>query len=307
MPTAIRSRVRSARALERGSVEGAADAGDARGAAADRDRTRLRTEIRRDSRAGERRTGQRRRQSEALVPPRQREDIPVPLDRSGAVEMGGEARRRRCCSTAKSSPSMRTDVRLDSRSFKAGFTSPTRRDVERIEKTQPVALIAFDILRHGDEDVRGESLTQRRVRLKQVLGKLPGTVIRISEQVEKDGRAMHERAIREGWEGLIVKEALRSVSIGPSQPGVAQAEGRQRAGVRGRRLDGTATEPAVLRCAAARRPRIQTTPGGLKYVGHTGTGFDARSWRESGSCSKRARRNNRRSPNASRPTSPPTG
>ena len=92
------------------------------------------------------------------------------------------------------------------------------RDVERIEKTQPVALIAFDILRHGDEDVRGESLTRRRVRLKQVLGKLPGNVIRVSEQVEKDGRAMHERATREGWEGLIVKEALGPYQSGRRSP-----------------------------------------------------------------------------------------
>ena len=69
-------------------------------------------------------------------------------------------------------------VALDAQGRPAGFQKLQGRihlagakDVERIDKTQPVALIAFDILRDGDEDVRGLSLTERRERLAQRLGK----------------------------------------------------------------------------------------------------------------------------------------
>src|SRR6478735_824409 len=78
------------------------------------------------------------------------------------------------------------------------------RDVEKIDKAQPVALVAFDLLRDGDEDVRGLPLTERRARLERRLGALTSDTIRISEQVAADGRSLYERAIGEGWEGLIV-------------------------------------------------------------------------------------------------------
>ena len=148
------------------------------------------------------------------------------------------------------------------------------RDVERIEKTQPVALIAFDILRHGDEDVRGEFLTQRRVRLKQVLGKLPGNVIRVSEQVEKDGRAMRERATREGWEGLIVKEAQGPYQSGRRSPAwrkLKVVNEQEFVSAAGRNRD-RAGRTSVRCCSGF----IGTVAGRLKYVGHTGTGFDSK-------------------------------
>ena len=70
-----------------------------------------------------------------------------------------------------------------------------------VDKAQPVAIIAFDLLRDGDEDIRGLPLTERRARLESRLGR-PGDTLRISEQVGDDGRALHERALGEGWEGL---------------------------------------------------------------------------------------------------------
>ena len=44
------------------------------------------------------------------------------------------------------------------------------RDVEEIDRAQPVAFIAFDLLRDGDEDLRGLPLTERRARLEARLG-----------------------------------------------------------------------------------------------------------------------------------------
>src|SRR5512145_765515 len=42
-------------------------------------------------------------------------------------------------------------------------------DVERTERAQPVAFIAFDVLREGDRDLRGLVLTERRRRLEAIM------------------------------------------------------------------------------------------------------------------------------------------
>ena len=95
------------------------------------------------------------------------------------------------------------------------------KDVERIDREQPVALIAFDLLREGDDDVRGLPLVERRARLERIIKK--GTTakagaIRISEQAIGDGRPLHSRAQAEGWEGLIVKEARSPYQSGRRSP-----------------------------------------------------------------------------------------
>src|SRR5919106_4642663 len=69
------------------------------------------------------------------------------------------------------------------------------------------AYIAFDILRDGDEDVRGLPLRERRARLEQIFAraKTHTDTVRISEQAIGDGRALHTRATASGWEGLVAK------------------------------------------------------------------------------------------------------
>src|SRR5918993_5186935 len=66
-------------------------------------------------------------------------------------------------------------VALDEHGRPAGFQKLQGRihltgakDVERVERAQPVALIAFDLLRDGDEDLRGLPLTERRKRLEEL-------------------------------------------------------------------------------------------------------------------------------------------
>jgi bifunctional non-homologous end joining protein LigD len=95
------------------------------------------------------------------------------------------------------------------------------KDVERIDREQPVALIAFDLLREGDEDVRGLPLVERRARLERIIKKgapAKASAIRISEQAIGDGRPLHARAQAEGWEGLIVKEARSPYQSGRRSP-----------------------------------------------------------------------------------------
>ena len=63
-------------------------------------------------------------------------------------------------------------VALDARGQPTGFQRlqgrihlSDARDVERIDESQPVALLMFDLLREGDDDLRGLPLTDRRARL----------------------------------------------------------------------------------------------------------------------------------------------
>ena len=171
-------------------------------------------------------------------------------------------------------------VALDADGKPAGFQRLQGRihltgaqDVARIDSSQPVALIAFDLLRDGKDDVRGEAWTDRRARLEKLLGKRPPAGLRISEQVAGDGRALHARAQQEGWEGLIVKEARA-----PYQSGRRSPTWRKLKMVRQQEfVVGGWTEPRQTRqyfgalLLGVHEPK---NPGMLKYVGHTGTGFD---------------------------------
>src|SRR5688500_8766554 len=180
------------------------------------------------------------------------------------------------------------------------------RDVEGIESTQPVALIAFDILRDGADDVRGLPLSERRARLQARLRSLPRRSlgeggIRLSEQVADDGRPLHKRATSEGWEGLIVKEARAPYQSGRRSPTwrklkvvneqefvvggwTEPRQSRQYFGALLLGVPASAKAPARSRRSATREGGHEDkSPGTLKYVGHTGTGFDqaelARVWK----------------------------
>jgi len=102
-----------------------------------------------------------------------------------------------------------------------GFQS---KRVQLSPEDQPAAFYVFDLLRVGDLDVRGQPLAARRAALEQLLAAhpFPSPTLRISEQVAGDGRALYERAEREGWEGLLVKQA-RS----PYRAGKRSAEWRK--------------------------------------------------------------------------------
>jgi bifunctional non-homologous end joining protein LigD len=176
-------------------------------------------------------------------------------------------------------------VALDSAGRPAGFQKlqgrihlADARDVERIEKHQPVALILFDILRDGTEDVRGLPLTERRARLEKKL-KRPDATLRLSEQVTRDGRPLHERALAEGWEGLIVKEARGPYQSGRRSPSWRKLKVQNEQEF----VIGGWTEPRQTRQHFGALLLGVHEDGKLRYVGHTGTGFDqkelARVWK----------------------------
>jgi bifunctional non-homologous end joining protein LigD len=85
---------------------------------------------------------------------------------------------------------------------------------------QPAALYVFDLLRVGELDLRDQPLSARRQALEALVDThpFPDDTLRISEQVEGDGHALHARAQREGWEGLLVKQARSPYRTGKRSP-----------------------------------------------------------------------------------------
>jgi bifunctional non-homologous end joining protein LigD len=175
-------------------------------------------------------------------------------------------------------------VALDKRGAPTGFQKLQGRihllgssDVQRLERDQPVALIVFDLLRHGDADLRGLPLAERRRRLEALLRGHLSSTLRISEQVAGDGRALHERAKAEGWEGLIAKSAQSVYQSGRRSPNWMKSKLHKEQEF----VVGGWTEPRQSRQyfgALLLGVHKEGEPGSRKltYVGHTGTGFDQR-------------------------------
>ena len=204
-----------------------------------------------------------------VVAARQREDASVPGDRRGARDVGARAQgaARRSCSTARSSRSTPKASRPAFRSCRGGFICRRRRQPSgpsspsRPSSPSPVGVHR---LRHPARGPHrsSRSAAARAARacssacsLPRRHAGAPPAMLRISEMVRGDGRALYKRALASGWEGLIAKQADSRVSIRQAHAGLAQAEDRPRAGVRDRRLDRAAPDAVVLRRAAARRVR----------------------------------------------------
>src|SRR5688572_9024895 len=110
-------------------------------------------------------------------------------------------------------------VALDSRGEPTGFQNlqgrihlktpqPSQRNPKHLRGSVslcPVAVIVFDLLREGDEDLRGLPLRERRARLEALFTHASHPCVRITEQTIGDGRGLHARARAHGWEGLVAK------------------------------------------------------------------------------------------------------
>ena len=82
----------------------------------------------------------------------------------------------------------------------------SERDIGGREGTEPVAFVAFDVLRDGDHDVRALPLTARRARLERIFGNTGTTLLRLSDFQAGDGRALYRDVLAHGWEGLVAKQ-----------------------------------------------------------------------------------------------------
>jgi bifunctional non-homologous end joining protein LigD len=170
-------------------------------------------------------------------------------------------------------------VALDEKGRPAGFQQLQGRihvsNVDESTGGAKVAFIAFDLLREGQTDLRDRPFLERRAALERVFGKTGSPLLRISEIVQGDGRALYQRALAQGWEGLIAKHASSLYKSGKRTPDWRKLKIVQEQEF----VIGGWTEPRQSRAyfgalllgvyeprAAGRAPR-------LVYVGHTGTGF----------------------------------
>jgi bifunctional non-homologous end joining protein LigD len=158
------------------------------------------------------------------------------------------------------------------------------RDIERAEAAQPAALILFDMLLDGKEDLCKLPLTDRRKRLEDFFARIfrlaafakapapkkaEGPVIRLSEQVKDDASSMHARAVTENWEGLIAKDASSTYQAGRRSPAWRKIKLLHEQEF----VVGGWTEPRQTRQHFGALLLGVHENGGLTYVGHTGTGF----------------------------------
>jgi bifunctional non-homologous end joining protein LigD len=146
-------------------------------------------------------------------------------------------------------------------------------DIARAEHEQPAALILFDVLRDGDEDLRGLPLAARRLRLQQRVKPSPAAngVIRLSEIVADDGRALLQRAKAEGWEGLIVKDGTSPYHSGKRTPAWRKLKLLKQQEF----VVGGWTAPRLSRQHfGALLLGYYDDGGALRWAGTVGTGFD---------------------------------
>ena len=148
-------------------------------------------------------------------------------------------------------------------------------DIEAAMQESPAAIVIFDLLADGDENLMDAPWTERRARLEHILEGAPKGV-RISETSPNGGR-MLERARKGGWEGVIAKRNEARYVPGARSRDWLKLKLQHRAEF----VIGGYTEPRRT------RPYLGAILLGyfdadrqLRYVGHTGGGFNRESLRE---------------------------
>ena len=134
------------------------------------------------------------------------------------------------------------------------------------------AFIAFDVLRAGTTDFRGQPFLERRKGLEHVFKDTGSPLLRISEIAYGDGRALHKRAIDNGWEGLIAKLASSRYISGKRSPDWRKLKLLQEQEF----VVAGWSEPRKSRSYFGALILGVYDHGELRYAGHVGTGFDGK-------------------------------
>lgn len=150
------------------------------------------------------------------------------------------------------------------------LTSPA--DIEAAEAAQPAAIVLFDLLREGDDDLRRQPLAARRLRLQARLKLRPAGegLVRLSEIVTDDGRALMTRAKHEGWEGLIAKDGQSTYLTGRRTPSWRKLKILHEQEF----VIGGWTEPRGTRQHFGALVLGYYDGARLRYAGNVGTGFN---------------------------------
>jgi bifunctional non-homologous end joining protein LigD len=136
-----------------------------------------------------------------------------------------------------------------------------------------VAFIAFDVLRDRAQDLRSLPFTARRARLERIFRNPGSPLLRLSEVVPGDGRALYKRALEQGWEGLIAK-GVDSVY----RTGKRSHDWRKLKILHEQEfvVGGWTESRTTGRPFGALLLGYYDDHRNLIYAGHTGTGFDGR-------------------------------
>src|SRR2546421_288133 len=170
-------------------------------------------------------------------------------------------------------------VALDQHGEPAGFQRlqgriqlTSERDIGSRVGTEPVAFVAFDVLRDGETDVRALPLTARRARLERIFSNTGTTLLRLSEFSPGDGRALYHEVLARGWEGLVAKELDSPYMTGRRSSAWRKIKVLRRQEC----VVGGFTEGRGSRAHFGALLLGVWEGGALVYVGHTGTGFSER-------------------------------
>jgi bifunctional non-homologous end joining protein LigD len=142
--------------------------------------------------------------------------------------------------------------------------------IARHSASAPAALILFDILADGEDDILiSEPWFERRARLVKRIGKRTTPQLRVTESSEGDGKKMLDEARRQGWEGIIAKR-LDS----PYEPGTRSRNWlKLKIEFRQEFVIGGYTEPRNSREHIGALLLGYFDKDHFIYVGHTGGGF----------------------------------
>lgn len=148
-------------------------------------------------------------------------------------------------------------------------------DIDAALRESPAAIVIFDLLADGDENLMGAPWTERRARLERLL-KNPPDGVRLSE-TSPNGDRMLERARQGGWEGVIAKRRAARYVPGARSRDWLKLKLQHRAEF----VIGGYTEPRRTRpYLGAILLGYFDDDGELCYVGHTGGGFNRERLRE---------------------------
>jgi bifunctional non-homologous end joining protein LigD len=171
-------------------------------------------------------------------------------------------------------------VALDGRGEPAGFQQlqgrmhlQGERDIAREASAQKAAFIAFDMLREGNEDLRPLILTDRRARLERLFGASGSSEVRHGEYLAGDGRRLYQRALDQGWEGLVAKRADSRYDSGRRSPAWTKLKLKKIESL----VVGGWTAPRETRqhfgALVLGAFTSEAADAKLRYVGHVGSGF----------------------------------
>jgi bifunctional non-homologous end joining protein LigD len=148
--------------------------------------------------------------------------------------------------------------------------------IARESKRAPAALIVFDLLVDGSDDLLGEPWSTRRERLERLLDDLTSAQLRLSELTRGNASAMLKRARAKGWEGIIAKREDSTYKPGKR----THAWLKLKVEFRQELVVGGWTEPRRTRKYLGALLLGYYEGDRLVYAGGVGTGFDRDSLRD---------------------------